>query len=607
MNQRLRNLFTIFHYDIPFAKKLNRVYLLIFILPLLLINFYLASYVARLLEQQLRYSAAANYQQTLQYLEAELSYYDTLAFTLSRIGEFQYLYQNRRNIRDISANEVNILKRELETAIYTAISRVSIAGFSVYLDGELGILANQNTFFGFNDIEDDIWFKEMMIHFKRHRRSFLLCPPAWKTANEKKVVSFARTIFSKDNYWELFGLVQVDIPLDTFMDILDKNNSHSGSISYIINYENEIVVASDMFPDEGASLRGLFPYNPLEISGAWQNVRINGQYYITRQAPVGKYRINLITLIPINAIRADSRTLQFVVFLILLALSIMTGIFFSREFSVLAARIQLIIKYMQATNDGILTPISEYAGKDEVGQLITNYNKMVENMRSFAEYKYQSGMELKSYELQVLQEQINPHFLYNALEMINWLAKNGHNERVSAAVDALAQFYQAALGRGKNIVPLQNELTHVQAYIDLQNMRFENVLQYRCVFPEEALACMVPRTILQPIVENAILHGILEKECGAGSITVAVELEGENLLIEVQDDGVGMSAGQTEKLNAGAISGGYGAVNVASRIRLMYGPDYGIHYQSEKGKGTCVQFTLPAQIVVADLAYAGAH
>jgi two-component system sensor histidine kinase YesM len=594
--KKFRTILDIFRYDIPFAKKLNRLYIIIFIIPLFLINLGLASYVAGLLEKQLRYAATANYQQTLEYLKAELSYYDTLAFTLSRIDNLQILYQNRYKLAGMSANELSIHKRDLEAAIYTAISRGSIAGFSLYLDGELGILANQDTYFSFDEIRNQRWFNEIGLYFKKHRRSFLLCPPTWIEQDGDKIVSFARTIFSKDNYWELFGLVRVDIPLSVFTGILVKNNSNAGSVSYIVNYENEIVALSNG-PAAGIadSLGDFLSYSPVETDALWRSVLIDGQEFITRRAPVGKYRINLITLIPTSAIRQDSVTLQIVVFFILLGLSYAAGFFFYREFSTLTTRIHLIIRHMLATNQGNLEPITEYAGQDEVGQLIVNYNVMVENLRAFAEYKYQSGMELKNYELQVLQEQINPHFLYNTLEMINWLAKNGSTEKVSAAVDALAQFYQAALGGGQNMVPLRNELAHVQAYIDLQNMRFEDVLHYRCESRDEALACLVPRTILQPIVENAILHGILEKESGEGSILVKVEVEGPLLRICIEDDGVGMDGGQVERLNNGMANGGYGAANVAKRLKLMYGPSGGLFCRSEKGRGTRVTLTLPVQ------------
>ncbi|MDR1972681.1 MAG: histidine kinase [Treponema sp.] len=590
---KLRTILDIFRYDIPFSKKLNRLYIVIFIAPLLLINFGLASYVAGLLEHQLQYSATANFQQTLQYLKENISNYDTLAFTLSRIDYFQTLYHNQNRMEDYSANEMNTVKRYLEHAIYTTVSRSSIAGFYLYFDGKLGILANGINYFSFDAVKNDIWFREFKTFFAQHRRSFLLCPPAWIRQGEDHRTFYARTICSSENYQDLFGIVRIDIPLTDFTDILNKNSSIDGTISYILNYKQEIIASIGSFPGD-IQLENFVPYKTRADDTTGQYKTVLGRDYIVYQAPIGNYRTNLITVIPLNSIRSDSRQLQLAAFLILILLSCIAGFFFKIEFSNLTARVKILIDYMQTTNNGTLTPITEYAGRDEIGQLIVNYNTMVKNLQDFAEYKYQSGMELKSYELQVLQEQINPHFLYNTLEMINWLAKNGRNEKVSVAVDALAQFYQAALGGGKNIVPLQNELAHVQAYVDLQNMRFENVLCYRCEYPEESLSCMVPRTILQPIVENAIIHGILEKESGTGSILVKIEPGDGILRIYIQDDGIGMTAEEAEKLNNGRVNGGYGAANVAKRLRLMYGPGYGLFYQSEKGRGTRVTLTLPA-------------
>jgi two-component system sensor histidine kinase YesM len=591
---RFRAILDIFRYDIPFAKKLNRLYLIIFIIPLVLINFGLATCVAGLLERQLQYSAAAGFEQTLQYLREHITRYDTLAFTLSRIGDFQTLYQNRDSIENLSANEMNTIKRYLENAVYTAISRSSVAGFSLYFDGKLGILANGINYFSFEDVKNDIWFREIGTYFARHRRSFLICPPSWMNRGDGSLVSYTRTICSSENYRDLFGIAQIDIPVADFTGILNRNNSIDGSLSYILNYKQEIIASTGGFPGPG-SPEQVTPYTALANGTRWQYKTIEGRQYIVYQAPLSNYRVNLITIIPLNSIRSAGRRLQIIAFLVLVLLSLTAGLAFKVEFSNLTTRVKLLIRYMQATNNGVPEPIAEYAGRDEIGQLIANYNKMVENLRSFAEYKYQSGMELKNYELQVLQEQINPHFLYNTLEMINWLAKSGLNEKVSAAVDSLAQFYRAALGGGKNIVPLRNELAHCQAYIDLQNMRFEDVLRYRCECPEWALSCLVPRTILQPIVENAIIHGILEKESGTGTILVQAGLEKGRLKIIIRDDGIGMDAETVEKLNHESTGGGYGAANVAKRIKLMYGQDYGLYYESKQGAGTRVTLTVPAK------------
>jgi two-component system sensor histidine kinase YesM len=281
---------------------------------------------------------------------------------------------------------------------------------------------------------------------------------------------------------------------------------------------------------------------------------------------------------------------------VLIVLGLAAGYLFSKIFRSLTNRIQLIIDHMRHTNQGQPDPIPDVPGTDELGQLIENYNTMVGDIQTFAEYRYQSGMALKSYELKVLQEQINPHFLYNTLEMVNWLARNGQNDKVSRAVTTLAQFYRASLRRGSATVTLAQELEHVRAYIDLQNMRFEDILEYRTEIPAEAQKLQVPRIILQPVVENAILHGVLESGKESGVIDIKAELNGELLLLRVKDDGKGIGPEALEKLNGlskgGQSEGGFGIYNVVQRIQLMYGTEYGLSYTSGP-EGTEVTFKLP--------------
>ncbi|GHU07524.1 histidine kinase [Spirochaetia bacterium] len=581
----------------------------IFIVPLILVNFVLAGRITVLLERQLTQSADSNFAQTLQYLNEYISHYDILSFNIARIEEFQTLYKNRSGLREYSANESSLLKKNLENSVYSIMSISVSGGVTFYLRDEINLFANDIMYVNFSGVEDEVWFNEMQTWFYKHRRSFLVCPPEWinKGAGNGRYIPYLRTITRQNDYWDLIGFVKISIPQNSIEEILSNNNHIAGAFSCIMNYERAVIASSASLPEKTGDPESgvILPYLGSGGDMEWKRVSLNGQQFIVRQGPVGKYRINLVTFIPLSSIRIQSRFLQSAVMVILLILSLVAGFIFRLEFSALANRVTLIIDHMKAANKGRLQPITRYAGKDEIGQLIINYNRMVADMQAFAEYKYQSGMEMKSYEIQILMEQINPHFLYNTLEMINWLAKKGQNAKVSVAVTALARFYQASLGSGKNTVFLRNELDHVRSYIELQNMRFENFLDYHVLVNGELLDCVMPRTILQPIVENSIIHGILEKESGKGSITVTVTAEKGNLMISVDDDGVGMDAGETEKLNriAGgqdpvAVPGGetlrvYGAANVSKRIQLMYGKNYGIHFNSTKGKGFCALITIP--------------
>jgi two-component system sensor histidine kinase YesM len=551
--------------------------------------------MSNMMKNQITYAININFQQTLDHLEAYISSFDTLAFTLSRIDDFQFLYQNRGRLSELSANDSYIIRSNLFTKIHTAISRSKNSGFSFYLDDDISILANNETYYNFDDIKSEVWFEEMIRHFAINRRSFLVCPPDWIRQGEQHSISFIRTMFNKDYYWDLFGFVNVKMPLDNITGILKKNITVEGTVSYLLNYRQEIIASC--MEDNDLDFENHLPFRELVPSFNNGTINLSGRDYMVWQAPVGKYHLNLITIIPVGAISNKSFLFGMLMMVSLLILSFGAALLFRREFSFLTERIKLVIKNMQATNNGVLTTISREPEKDEVGQLIANYNKMVENLKNIMEDNRRSGIELKNYELQILWEQINPHFLYNNLEMINWLSKNGQNEKVSLAVSALALFYQGALGGGMQKIQLSKELEHIRTYINLQNMRFENVLDYKCNVHVNADSLFVPRNILQPIVENSIIHGILEKESGTGIIVVTIKAAADLLTINLEDDGIGVPAEVTARLNLNlktdTFSKGYGVMNVAKRIKLMYGASYGLFFRSEYKKGTYVTITLP--------------
>ena len=589
------NFFHKIHYDMPFEKKMNRIYLTIFILPLIVINLIIIMIMTNRMSEQISYSTDKNFHQTLDYLEAYISSIDTLAFNLSRINDFQDFYQNSEAFKKLSASNIYLIRSNLNKKIYTVISTSRYSNFSFYFGNKLDFLANNDTYYQFENISDQIWFNEMIENFNKNRRSFLICPPHWVPENEKKVISFARTIFNMNNYWDLFGIVKVDMPLENLIDILKKNITVKQTSTYILNYKQEIIASYQEGNEK--ELRHQLPYLRYIPDYNGDTVKLSGKNYMVWQAPIGGYNLNLITLIPVGAIVIQSQLLFIVIILTLFFLSFTVSVIFKKEFSILTTRLQLVINNMLATNNGILSEISEESGKDEAGQLIINYNIMVDNLRNMIEEGNRYNIELKNYELQVIWEQINPHFLYNNLEMINWLAKNGQNEKISIAVDSLALFYQVALSGGLQKIPLSIELEHIHTYINLQNMRFENVLNYQCKILDDYSSLLVPRNILQPIVENAIIHGILEKESGTGTVKISININQNILSILIEDDGIGMGQEKVKKLNSSramSLTGiEYGVAHVAKRIELMYGSSYGLLFKSDLGLGTSVIITLP--------------
>jgi two-component system sensor histidine kinase YesM len=237
---------------------------------------------------------------------------------------------------------------------------------------------------------------------------------------------------------------------------------------------------------------------------------------------------------------------------------------------------------------------------DEVGRLGRSYNAMIGEIRNLIDLVYKEQHDKREAELHVLQEQIKPHFLYNTLETIRYMARRRGADDVEDIVVALTKLFRIGLSRGVETIALREELEHAGSYLFIQSTRYAGKFDYAIEADDGVLDRKVLRLILQPLVENAIYHGIKEKR-GRGSIRVAARESGASLLLSVEDDGIGMDDGRQAALRA-VIAGerpsptpseGFGVYNVNERLRLSFGPQFGIRFESAEGRGTRFEILHP--------------
>lgn len=225
-------------------------------------------------------------------------------------------------------------------------------------------------------------------------------------------------------------------------------------------------------------------------------------------------------------------------------------------------------------------------------------NSMIDKVNSLLQTVTEEQISLRNAELALLQAQINPHFLYNTLDAIVWLAEAGQNKQVVTMVESLSEFFRTSLSQGKDVVLLSEDITHATSYLKIQKMRYQDILSYDIDVSKEVLRASIPKITIQPIVENALYHGIKNKR-GGGTIRIRAFEEKETCVIEISDDGIGMDAKRLEAVQRGMMSSKpgesdiYGLFNVNERIRLKFGERYGLSIQSEYEKGTTVRITLP--------------
>ncbi len=242
------------------------------------------------------------------------------------------------------------------------------------------------------------------------------------------------------------------------------------------------------------------------------------------------------------------------------------------------------------------------AAKNELALLGDSFNHMAEQITVLIEDIQTEQIYNRNMELKLLQAQINPHFLYNTLDNIIWLTEADRKEDVVSIVMSLSQFFRTTLSGGRDIITLSEEISHVEAYLQIQQFRYRDILSYRIELPEEVRQVPVIKMTLQPLVENALYHGIKNKR-GMGEIRITARRDGEDALIMVSDNGIGMKPEELEHLQAladgkqktSSDNNGFGVANVVQRLKLNFGDRYGLDIESTYGEGTTITVHTPGE------------
>lgn len=242
--------------------------------------------------------------------------------------------------------------------------------------------------------------------------------------------------------------------------------------------------------------------------------------------------------------------------------------------------------------EGDFTVKTSEGSLDEIAVLTRSFNDMTQEIGDLVEDIKEQQENMRIAEIRLLQEQINPHFLYNTLDAIVWLAEEKRSEEVVKIVGLLSDFFRTSLSQGRDYITIQEEKKHIESYLAIQQFRYQDILDYEIQINEEVYDYMIPKLTLQPLVENALYHGIKNKR-GKGMIRITGEREGENIILKVTDNGKGMSREEIERLkkkmeelDGGNGQGGFGISNVNQRIKHYYGQEYGVFFESEEGSWT---------------------
>ena len=292
-----------------------------------------------------------------------------------------------------------------------------------------------------------------------------------------------------------------------------------------------------------------------------------------------------------------TRTYLFILVSILLAvLLVISGIGSSVRISrAIALPIRTLSETVSRFGNGNFTSAPIASDVIELNTLHDGIDEMARRIDLLMKTQIDNQRSLHKAELELLQAQINPHFLYNTLDSIAILAESDRAEDAVAMVNSLSTFFRVSLSKGKDVISIASELNHVRSYLQIQQLRYSDILQYTIDVPDELLSHDVPKLVLQPLVENALYHGIKNRR-GIGHIKISGCIAGDDILLRVEDDGAGMEEQQIRNLQTGIYEDrhtGLGLVNVHKRIRLYCGEPYGLSFAQRPGQGTIVTIRLP--------------
>lgn len=403
------------------------------------------------------------------------------------------------------------------------------------------------------------------------------------------VVSLSKAIY--DEKGKILGVILMDIDHKIFEDIIATSFIGKTGFVFVQDTEGQIVytkvndvvyhIPPQVIPDNEMTAR-------VRVKGNDYKVSTRESMY-TGWTTVGVFSLTE-ALAPVKRLQGIILILSLVFIIIAFILSYYLAESFTKPIGALK-------NLMKRAEDGELDLEYDGTDEDEIGQLGHSFNAMMLSMTSLIQLVYKEQKERREAELEIFRAQIKPHFLYNTLDTIHWLVKENKNDDAGRMIMALTRLFRITLSKGKDRIPMEEEIRHVQSYLTIQSVRYADKFDYTIDCPNQMRQLHVTKLIIQPLVENALYHGIKEKR-GKGQIDIRCFIEDGDMKIQVSDNGVGICESEVKRMNDVLNhkvdrASEYGIINVHEKIRLMFGERYGLDIQSEIGKGTCVIITHP--------------
>lgn len=410
--------------------------------------------------------------------------------------------------------------------------------------------------------------------------------------NYISVFSLTMPVHGIKNYDHAVGLICIDIFQKHILDILKSTDYSKQGQVYLTD--------SSGYPLIGycTSTDSILVYDTPGPKFDVEKSSILSKDSLTVISPLIQGTWHLVVCSPTTFAETDGITLlQMILSVLIMGIIIYILGYVYAHFN--SKRIIALSNTVKGIQEGDMSAHCIVDSYDEIGELQVNINAMIDRIRYLLSEQYQIGVQLKNSELKLLQAQINPHFLYNTLNLIKWTAQTRPSEEVSDIVDKLSNFYRISLSNGLDLISIRDELRHVTLYVQLQNKRFNHSISLETHVSPEVYDLHILKMLLQPLVENSIVHGLKNSP---GFIKICISRTSDFLLITITDNGCGMTSEKLAKIKLSqelglnsSSSGGYGLVNIYERLLNYYGDSTRLNISSQLEVGTTVEIALPIE------------
>ena len=445
------------------------------------------------------------------------------------------------------------------------------------------------------NVTETDWFQDTITHIESaHFGSYCLQN---SDSGVIRVIPVSRSVELTTGGESYEGVLVFYFPVQDLDAALESYGSTAKEYCYLLDGEDEILYHPYQKKLE-CGISEEWSYEYLDSENSYMNIRNRQGVWMLGTHKIGYTGWKLVMVSSLSSVQKENMKIYQLIFSFLcLAGILMLGVdvILIQKITKPVSRLHQAI---QSFGVGKLDVRVDETGIGEISSLEQGFNQMAGEIQELMDRSISQEQEKRHMERRLLQAQISPHFLYNTLDSIIWMIQGKQYEGAGKMVSLLARFFRGALSKGKDIIPLRQEVEHATSYLSIQNIRFQDKFDFELNIDESLMEYLCPKITIQPILENAIYYGV-ENMFGDGEIILSIQEHGEDICIEVSDNGEGMTEEQVEKIlhhdirKTSGKGSGVGVYNVDSRIKLLYGENYGISIQSELDEGTTVKILLP--------------